>query len=488
MLIRIGKEDFKIVLKDVGLILEYSAITFLAPLIIGLLYSEPLETIGAYALCALLAFFTGLVIKRLFDTEQKTALKHAFLTASILWLVYCAFAALPFMLIQNMSFLDGFFEAMSSLTTTGLTVMKPFIDHVPKSLLFWRSILSWIGGVGLVVLAMAGVLSTYSKASKLIVAEGREERIRPNLKNSIRYIWNIYLGLTFLGVVMLYLSGMNVFSAINYSMSAISTTGMDLTSAGLIGLHNYAIDISLVVIMLFGAISFSAHYLVIKKRDWRVLLHDSEFKVLMLLGVLSSVMILPKMIVFYGGTIVGIEYAFFHSISALTCGGFALVPAMEIGVWDDFVKLVLVGVMFVGGSAGSTAGGIKISRFVIFCKSIYWKIKESVLPAKSFFSKKFEGRELEQSEIKEVSQFILLYIMFILAGCLVLTLAGNDLGNSLFEVVSAQSNSGISAGIAKFGMPVSVEIMLILNMWIGRLEIIPILSAVGFALSLRGKR
>lgn len=488
MLVRLGKEDLKVALKDVGLVLEYSSVTFIAPILVGLIYGEPLSVLGVYALCAVFAFLTGLAIKRVFESEQSTALKHAFLTASVLWLVYCAFAALPFHLIMDMPFVDGFFEAMSALTTTGLTVMRPVIDHAPKSLIFWRSILSWIGGVGIVVLAMAGVLTTYSKASKLIVAEGREERLKPNLKNSIRHIWNIYIGLTFFGVILLFLSGMDVFSAVNYSMSAISTTGMDTTSMGLVGLHNYAIDLSLMVIMLLGAISFSAHYLVIKKRDWRVLLHDAEFKVLLLLGLLSSLVILPKMILFYGSNIVGIEQAFFTAISSLSCGGFALASLTDVAAWGDYVKLVLVAMMFVGGSAGSTAGGIKISRFIIFCKSIYWRVKESILPAKSFFSRRFEGQELSHGEVREVSQFILLYALFILAGCLVLTLAGNDLGNSLFEVVSAQSNAGISTGISQAGMPLSVEIMLILNMWIGRLEIIPILSMVGFALSMRGKR
>jgi len=377
---------------------------------------------------------------------------------------------------------------MSALTTTGLTVMKTVIDHTPNSLIFWRSLLSWIGGVGIVVLAMAGVLTTYSKASKLIVAEGREERLKPNLKNSVRYIWNIYIGLTFFGVIILYLSGMSVFSAINYSMSAISTTGMDIASQGLVGLHNYAIDISLIAIMLLGAISFSTHYLVLKKRNIAMLWHDAELRVLMLLSLLSSIIILPKMILFYGSNVIGIEQAFFHAISGLTCGGFALVPVTDVAAWEDFIKLALVGAMFIGGSAGSTAGGIKISRFIIFVKSIYWRIKESVLPDKSFFSKRFEGQELSQPQIREVNQFILLYALFILLGCLVLTLAGNDLGNSLFEVVSAQSNAGISTGITQAGMPISVEIMLILNMWIGRLEIIPILSTIGFALSMRGKR
>jgi len=191
------------------------------------------------------------------------------------------------------------------------------------------------------------------------------------------------------------------------------------------------------------------------------------------------------MILFYGSNVIGVEEAFFHIVSAITCGGFAIVPITDIRAWGDYVKLVLVGVMFIGGSAGSTAGGIKISRFIIFVKSIYWRIKETILPANSFFARKFEGQILVKNEVREINQFILLYALLIFAGVLVLTLAGNDLGNSLFEVVSAQSNAGISAGIAQAGMPISVEIMLILNMWIGRLEIIPILSAVGFFLSMR---
>jgi trk system potassium uptake protein TrkH len=488
MLIRIGREDLRVVLKDVGIVLEYSALTFIAPLLIGIAYLEPIENIAIYFFCGVFAFLAGLAIKKLFGSEQHTALKHAFLTASIIWILYCAIAALPFNLIANMPLLDSFFEAMSALTTTGLSVMKPVIDSAPNSLIFWRSVLSWIGGVGIVVLAMAGVLTTYSKASRLILAEGRDERLRPNLKNSIRHIWNIYIGLTILGVILLYLSGMGLFDSLNYSMSAISTTGMDTTSTGLAGMHNFAIDASLVFIMLLGAISFSAHYLVLKKRNWTVLLHDAEFKVLMLLGLLSGAIILPKMILFYGSNIIGIEEAFFHAFSALTCGGFAIVPIGDMRAWGDYIKLVLVSVMFIGGSAGSTAGGIKISRFIIFCKSIFWRVKESILPEKSFFSRKFENQELSQSDLKEVNQFILLYVLFIIAGCLVLTLAGNSLGNSLFEVVSAQSNAGLSAGIAQAGMPISVEVMLILNMWIGRLEIIPILSTIGFFLSMKGKR
>jgi trk system potassium uptake protein TrkH len=488
MLIRLGKEDIRVVLRDLGTITEWSSLTFLAPLFVSLYYVESLSIVFNYLIAGAVSFAIGFALRNAFAPKKETDLKHAFLTASAFWLLYCATASLPFILTQGMSPVDSYFESMSALTTTGLTVMRYSIDLAPNSLVFWRSFLSWIGGVGIVVLALTGVLTTYSRASKLSYAEGRGERIKPNIKNTIREIWNIYIGLTLLGIALLYLSGMGLFTAMNYSMSAISTTGMDITSQGLVGTYGSAVSISLIVIMVLGATSFSVHYIFFKRRNFGIFLKDAEFKTLVLLGILSAFMILPKMVLMHGSKIVGIEMAFFNTFSAITCGGFMLVSPLDAMKWDDFIKLVLTAAMLIGGAAGSTAGGIKISRFIIFVKSIYWRIKEAILPEKSFFAKKFESRNLEVNEIKEIHQFILLWALFILIGAMVLTLHGNSLADSVFEVVSAQSNAGISTGITGAGMPTGVEIMLIVNMWIGRLEIIPILSAIGFILSLRGSR
>jgi len=388
-------------------------------------------------------------------------------------------------LITGMPFIDGMFESMSSLTTTGLTMMQGTIDSAPASLIFWRSLLSWVGGIGIVVMALTGILATYTKSAKLMVAEGREERVKPNLRNTAKELWGIYILITALGVLMLYFSGMNLFNAVNYSMSAISTSGMDTTSQGLVGAHNWWLDISLIIIMFLGATSFSVHYLFLKRKQFGAYFRDIEFKIMVMLSVFSIILIMPKMLMFYGSNSLGIENAVFHVVSAFTCGGFALVPMGDIFKWEDFIKVVLVGLMFIGGAAGSTAGGIKISRFWIFVKSIYWRVKSAILPRESFFQRKFEGRVVKEQEVKEISQFILLYAVFIIAGVFVLTSLGNDLSNSLFEVVSAQSNSGISTGITHAGMPFAGKVMLILNMWIGRLEIIPILAGVGFLLSLR---
>ncbi len=484
MFIHITFDDFKAVLRDTGIILKYSSVMFLIPIILSLFFQEGFEIFSFYLVSGVIGFLLGIVLEKLFETKLETDLQHAFLTTSLAWLIFPALAALPFFLIQNMSFADSLFESMSALTTTGLTVMGHLIENSPKSLVLWRSFLSWIGGIGIVVLASLGLFVTYTKASKLIVSEEGKERLRPNLKNSVKLVFKIYSVLTIIGIVLLFLSGMTLFQAINYSMSAISTTGMDLTYEGLaatnnywqpLGIHNYWVDLSLIFIMLMGATAFSLHYLFWKNKNIFEYFKDPEFKVLILASLVSAFAVIPKL---------GIQSSIFHAVSSITGGGFSLILPEQIGLWPSFVLLVLTAIMFIGGSSGSTAGGIKISRFIIFVKSIYWKIKQTILPEEAVFAKKFEKRIIKDSEIKQVFQFIVFYALFVFLGVFVLTFEGFEMSQALFEVVSAQSNVGISAGISEQGLPLLSKTMLILNMWIGRLEILPFFSIVGFLLAL----
>ena len=486
MFVRLSIEDLKIALRDSGAIIQWSSVTFLLPLIASLIFVEGTTMLVIYLLSALFAFFIGITMKKICYSERETELRHAFIAVTVVWLVYTGITAVPFVLSMGMSFIDAYFESMSALTTTGLTLMHHTLRSAPQSLILWRSILSWIGGIGIIILALVGLLTTYTKSAKLMVAEGREASIKPNIKNTAKEIWSIYLLLTVVGILMLYLSGMNLFDAINYSMSAISTTGMDTLPNRLADIQNPLINLSIVLIMIMGATSFSVHYLFLRKKDYLAHIKDAEFRIMIGLGLLSSFAIIPALLKFYGNSLsIAVNGALFHGFSAITCGGFMITSAGDLFNWNDFAKLMLILVMFIGGASGSTAGGIKISRFWLFTKSTWWKIKESILPKNAFFQKKFEGRIVENPEIRQINQFILLYGIFILLGGIILTLEGNSLSDSLFEVVSAQSNGGLTVGIASINMPFLSKIMLIFNMFVGRLEIIPILSAIGFMLSIK---
>jgi trk system potassium uptake protein TrkH len=231
--------------------------------------------------------------------------------------------------------------------------------------------------------------------------------------------------------------------------------------------RNYWVDFWLIVLMVLGATSFSLIYLIMKKHNLKAFINDSEARTLLILGLLVAVISFPKL---------GLESALFHAFSAVTAGGFQLVSSITASGWEDIVKFLLIMLMLIGGSTNSTAGGIKIARFVIFVKSMFWKIKESMMPKGTVFSRKFEGKELRAEHLAEIYFFILAYLFFIGLGTIVVLLDGAELSDAMFEVVSAQSNAGISAGISKPGMPLATEIMLIFNMWIGRLEIIPLFA------------
>jgi trk system potassium uptake protein len=487
MFLRVGREDIKISLKDAGTILFYAGLSFLVPIIIAILLDKEPRYLLAFSVSALGLFTIGYYLKNNINVRKNTETKHAMLSIVIIWLVYCFFASLPFILLLRISFINAFFEAMSALTTTGLTVLTPMLDEMPYSLLFWRNFLGWIGGIGIVLMAFIGLITTYSKTTKLLTAEGRGDQLKENLKTSVSKITFIYIIMTIIGIILLFFAGQTLWEATNYSMSAISTNGMNVTSIGLsgnnngwlpIGVNNYWTNIILIIIMIMGASSFALHYLFLKKREWTVYFKDPEFRLLLLLGLIGTIFVTTKL---------GLLTSLFHVFSGITCGGLSLVSSEIIFGWDDFVKMIIIGLMIIGGSAGSTAGGIKISRFIVFCKSFYWKIKQTILPEKSFFKKSYNEQTISEQQIKEINQFILIWIIFLFIGTLVITTHGYDLGTALFEVSSAQSNAGLSTGITNINMPTSISLMLIINMFIGRLEIIPIIASIGLLVNLRKK-
>lgn len=480
-----GRENFKIALKDSGTILFYSAISFFVPIVLSIILDKDQTNLFFYSISALGLFFIGFLLKNIKTIRKETENKHAMISIVIIWFIYCLFASLPFIFIMNVSPIDAYFESMSSLTTTGLSVMNPLLDDMPLSLIFWRSFIGWVGGIGIVLLALIGIVTTYSKSIKLLTAEGRGEQLKETLKISIGKISAIYLFLTLLGAALLFFAGQTPWEAINYSMSAISTNGVNITSAGLtqvnngwlpIGVNNYWVSLILIILMIFGATSFSLHYLFLRKKNWFVYFKDPEFKLLILLGLIGTVIVATKL---------GLLNSFFHTFSALTTGGFLIVEAQTVSLWEDFVKFLWFPLLIIGGAAGSTAGGIKISRFIIFIKGIFWKIKSQMLPEKSYFRRYYNGEVITPSQVKEINQFILIWIGFILISTLIISAYGYQLSDVLFEVASAQSNSGVTAGISSPQAPTLVKLVLIINMFIGRLEIIPIIIGVSLLLNLR---
>ncbi len=470
-------------LRNTGEVLEWFSLVFFIPLAYAIITAD-MTSIAAFAIPMAISLILGIALKKIFYSKYPSQMVHAMVAVVLVWFSACILAGIPYVIGLGKPWLDAVFQSTSALTTTGLDVFHGSavnMSTIPAIYVFWTNFLSWVGGAGIVMIALVGLISVF-ESSKFALAEGREERIKPNIIHTARLIWEIYFVLTGIGFVLLLLSGMGPFDAINYAMSAISTTGFG-TSDNVI-ITNPLTQIALMIIMILGATSFFAHYMVYKK-DRLFYFKDTQILTMLSLIVVGFFFVVGVLIPHYGQS--GFRTALFSVVSALTCGGFA--P-------DEFVKwistaqpalIMLAFLMIIGGSAGSTSGGIKLSRFIVLMKTLYWKTKKILLPRSAVFVRKFEGKTLSHDEVENILFFILVYILFIFIGSLVLTMTGYSFTESFFEVVSAQSNSGLSL-ITSASMPGIAKLMLIINMIIGRLEIIPFLVLMGFLLEIEIRR
>ncbi|MBU0635784.1 TrkH family potassium uptake protein, partial [Candidatus Micrarchaeota archaeon] len=467
MVFRFSWTDAKIAVRDTSRALEWLGVAFIIPAILSGLFNESITNtivfIGSGILVWVIGRLLGIALR---STKEETQFKHAIFGVSLFWLVTSILSALPFVLLNYLPWDSAIFETMSAITTTGLT-MVPNPSILPSSLIFWRSLLSWIGGIGIIVMALVGILTTYSRASKYIQAEGRGERLKPNIKNTIKQIWKIYLALTAIGIVLLLFAGMGFFDSVNYSMSAISTTGFNTQYSSIAGYNNIWIEGVLLFITILGATSFGIHYLFFGKKKWGAYFGDTQFRAVIVLSLAGSLLIFSQL-----GTL---WESVFQAIGGVTNGAFTLV-AGSFSERGDFTMLVLIVLAFIGGSAGSTSGGIKISRCLILLKSVFWRIKQSIVGKEVFFARKFERKPVSKEQVREISHFVILYAGIFLIGTALLIFQGNAMNDSLLESISAQSNAGMTAGITQPDMPLDSKVTLIGLMWIGRLELIPLLA------------
>ncbi len=470
------KWNFNYLLKIISQILLYSSFSLLLPVIFSVLFNENLSITLTYSLIFVFCFvlsFIGQKLIKIKPYQKYLGLKtiHSLLIVCFVWLIYAAFSSLPFMFVNQMSFVDAYFETMSSLTTTGLSMISSY--NIPQSLILWRSLLSWLGGVGIVLLAFFGITGKLTYSNKVFSAEGHD-RLRPSIKKTVINIWAIYIILTIVGIILLSIFGMTTFDAISYSMSAISTTGHGSSVQGNFLLNNLYIQLSLIIIMFFGATSFITHYLFYTKKSFVEYIKDNQLFFMLLISMIVFIFVFISI----SKTFTWSE-VLMNLVSLITGGGFTNWSASQILSTGPFFLLIGILIMFIGGSTNSTSGGIKIDRFILFIKSIFWKIKSIVLPDIANFSKKYKDSFITNKDVRNIYFFILIYFLFILIGTTVMCFNNYGVVESFFEVTAAQSNVGVSVGVTDISMPITAKIMLIINMWVGRLEIIPILGLMG---------
>lgn len=461
----ITKADLKVVLHYIGYIMQGLGVVLLTPILVALIFGEYIR-VSAFLIPCFISFALGTFLSKRFNNYDNLRLKHGMLISSFAWLWASIIGASIMCLALNLQFIDALFENMSAWTGSGMTFFIN-VEILPKSILFLRSLEQWIGGLGIVIIFIGILIRSGTAASRLYKSEAREEKIKPNIANTLRKALEIYLVYTAIGILLFILVGLPIFDSVNLTFTSISTGGMSIKNANVGFYQNSLVYIISMVLMIIGATSFSIHYKIAKTKG-KAILKDVQFQLMIGLIFIASAFILVT------NKMVPIE-ELFTIVSAITTTGANVVPPYELATWKGSSLIVLMVLMLIGGSSGSTSGGLKLIRIITVLKGTNLTVTNLVSPEGRVVNTKIGGKRINEREIKESSAYIVMFFLFLVFGWAMMTLYGYDPFTALFDIVSIQSNNGLSTGIVFGGLPTPLKLTLIFLMWIGRLEIIPIL-------------
>lgn len=482
-------DDLFVVKNLIGAILQGVGLAYLFPVLLAWIYPNEIQYVIYFAVPGVFSILLGAWLARHLGNVEDVNLRQAMVSAAFTWLFASFISVVPFMSIANMPFIDSYFESMSAWTGTGLTMMSN-LESYPHILLFWRSWMQWLGGIGIVLVALTILIRPGVAAARLYRAEARSERILPNLVNTSKVIFEIYFVLTLVGVYLYYINGMTLFDAVIHAMTGLGTGGMSSHDLSIGYFNSTAIEAVTIFLMIMGAVNFTVHYKIFRERHLKPFFEDVQVRYLFFF-LLPTVAIITFSLIQIGDTIgQALRQSIFHSVSAITCTGFGI---EDLSKYPELAKFMIGMLMVIGGGAGSTAGGIKLIRVILMYESLKWTIQQALLPRGAIIKRKVGNYIFSEEDLQEVMSFTMTYLAFLLFGTIYTMLRlGTKLVDSFFEVASAQGNVGLSVGITSPSLPIDMKILLILHMWIGRLEIFStlvfIISVLFLAPRVVGKR
>ena len=481
---------YRLIFGYLGIFLAMAGLIILLPLILLVVpsFRDDVQYLPHFLIPGLSMLIGGILLffLLLWGREKAKLGKHQdSVLLILLWLVSIVVSAIPFFLTGKMNITESIFESTSGYASVGLTRLPDelFNSHI---FTFYRAVLQFFGGVGLVLIVTSAISDRYGL--KLYAAEGHNDKVIPNLAKSARIILSMYVGFIALGTVALIIAGVDWFDALTHSISSIATGGFSSKVNGMAGYsgNQIAIETITCVLMVLGATNFVLHFMLLMGKFKKVG-KDIEIRTFgIIILIFVPLMFFAFLTSFNDLTganytpLESIRYGTFTFLSCITTTGYSNVP---IGAAIPSVALLLLTICnVIGGGMGSTAGGVKFFRLGLACKSYYWTLKERLSPRRLIYpiyiSRCGEEKELSRGDSSEAFGYILLYILVMLVGAFLVSILGSyDFGTALFEFSTALSGTGLSSGISATA---NIPVMWVLNvgMFLGRLEILVVYYAL----------
>ncbi|MDD3079161.1 MAG: TrkH family potassium uptake protein [Paludibacter sp.] len=473
--------NWKLISKILGSLLIIESLFFLAAILVDLIYQE--NTAVYFLISMAFTLFSGIILLLIGHKSTPVVGKRegSFIVTSA-WILFSVFGMMPFLLSGAIPKVeDAFFETMSGFTTTGASILNN-IEELPHAILFWRSTTHWIGGLGIIVISMALLPVFGFSGMQVFSAEATgptKDKIHPKISETAKRLLAIYISLTLAETVLLKLAGMSLFDAVCHSFGTIATGGFSTKQASIGYYNSPLIEYIVIFFMLFSGVNFSLYYFFLKGKFDKISKNE-EFKTYLLIIISFTLIIVLLRIITDKPGISELEPVFRESLfvvsSIITTTGYVTV---DFSLWPVYTWIMIIILMLIGSSAGSTAGGMKVMRVLLAFKYSYSSFKRMIHP-NAVCPVRYSGHVLEENVVTRVLSFIILYIIIFVTGVLVLSLSGMGFLESVSGQVTCLSNVG--PGLGTIGptctysqIPVFSKYFLSFMMLVGRLELFTVL-------------
>lgn len=464
----------KLIYKYIGKVLIGFSILLLVPVLVSLIYREScLGFLVPFFIC----FVLGIGLNLIKNDNKILYAKDGFIIVTISWILISILGAVPFCINAGVSFPNALFESVSGFTTTGASIFEE-VEHLDKSILFWRSFTHYIGGMGVLAFVMALIpLAKNDKSMHLLKAEmpgPSVAKLVPGIKKTLFYLFGIYVGLTILQIIFLLIGGLDFFESILISMATAGTGGFTYLNDGLASFSMFNKYVVAIFMFLFG-VNFNIYFLIVIIKDIKTALKSEELKIYVLIYIFTVLFILFNTFRMFSNISEALVSSVFHVSSIMTSTGFSI---GDINIYPTSCRMIMLFLMLVSACAGSTCGGFKISRLILCFKSIKRSLLKVFHP-NSVHSIMFEGKKVEEDTINSVCTFLFLYTFIIIVMIVLVGFDNFSFESTVNAVFTTFANVGLCFDVSNFAQFSDFsKIVFSIGMLFGRLEIFPLIGLI----------